>query len=168
MRLISFEIEERMKLLGYYQLIGGLIGLYVIIKWFANEPVLSGLKLLIYLLITSFFVLSIYCGNQLRKGDIKAIELSKWNQILQVIQFNISAVAFAYYSGINFSLGLVLTDKMTPDFLISLSGFAFHYTPNESNFSVMINIVPLVVIYLLDGLQAKIDLRSELLKIDED
>ena len=70
MRLISIEIEQRMKFLGYYQIIGGIVGLYMIISSFILVQAFGGLQFLFYFIAFGFFAFSIYSGNLLRTENI--------------------------------------------------------------------------------------------------
>lgn len=156
-----------MRALGYYQIAGGIYGVYAAIQLFIQESTLGGLTMLLYIFGFSLFGFSIYCGNLLRVANIKGINLSLWNQIIQVLQFSISSIAFGYFSGIRFSFGFDWSDRFIPDFALSLSGFSVGYNTNATtDFLLMINGFPLIIIYLLDKLEDKIEQRKKLIEPD--
>lgn len=168
MRILSFDIEDRMKGLGYYQIAGGLFGLYVTGRMFVQEPVLGGLQLLFYSIAGGLFAFSIYCGNRLRKSEIEGLRASTWNQILQVFQINIAAFGFSYYAGFRVAFGIQIGDRVIPDAAFSLSGFGLKYTPdNTSELSLLINLVPFLIVYWLDKLKNDIEARKALICTEE-
>ncbi|PWG82687.1 hypothetical protein [Pararcticibacter amylolyticus] len=167
MRLLSFDIEDRMKGIGYYEITGGLIGIFITIRMLAYEPALTGINLLLYLLAASLFCFSIYCGNLLRKSNIKGIKLSTWNQILQVFQIKISVGAFIYCSGINVGAGITAAnDRVLPELNLTLSTYLFQYTSEGGiNTSIIVNLFSLLIIYWLDKLANDIETRKLLMGI---
>lgn len=165
MKLLTIDIEDRMKILGFYQIAGGFYGLYGIIRPFVQEASLGGLMILFYALGFGLFGFSLYCGNLLRKGKLNGLKLSLWNQLLQVVQFSISAISFGYYSGIRLSIGFDWTNLFLPDWAFGLSGFEIRYALSETaNLFFIINLVPLIIIYLLNNLEEKIEQRKRIME----
>ncbi len=165
MKLITFDIEDRMKTLGFYQIAGGILGLFIILRVFIYETQLSGLGILLYALGFGLFTFSIYCGNLLRKGNIKGLKFSLWNQLLQLIQLSISSISFGYYSGIRFAIGFDWKDSFSSDFFLGVSGFNFSYFTNGTgDFSFALNFVPLMVIYSINSIENKIEQRKKLME----
>jgi len=168
MRLISIEIEQRMKFLGYYQIIGGIVGLYMIISSFILVQAFGGLQFLFYFIAFGLFAFSIYSGNLLRIENIKGIKYSNWVQISQVLQVSFIGFSFGYSSGIEFSLGFHLTEVFRPDASLNFSNFTIVYSPQDKGeFFMFINFVPLVLIYLLGDLEKKIEERKRLFAENE-
>jgi hypothetical protein len=163
MRLISIEIEQRMKFLGYYQILGGLLGTYIVISSFIRVQSLGGLQLLFYLMAIGLSTFSIYSGNLLRTEDIKGIKYSTWCQISQVLQMSFLGFTFGYSSGIEFALGFHLTEVFKTDFSLNYASFIIKYTFQDTGeFYMFVNFIPLVLIYLLGDLEKKIEERKRL------
>jgi hypothetical protein len=163
MRTLSFDTVDRMKYIGYYQMAGGILGLILFLRGFIYQQSLSGFIFLIYLIAFLLFSFSIYSGNLLRKGNIKGFSLSTWNQILQIVQFSISAIGFEYYSGIFFNIGFQWTEKFIPDFNLGLSGYVIRYAENNTNnIAVYINLIPLIIIYYIFKSENEIEERKQL------
>ncbi len=152
----TFKTEIQSNIIAYYQIIGGLYGLYGTVSIIAKAPIVSGLALLFYALMISLFALSIYSGNLLRIGKTKGITLSKWNQLAQVFQVNLLGVAFQYISGIGLSFGYAKTGDFIQFIYMNLSSFYIKYNLKEDDFYFYINIVPLVLFYFIEKIEAKI------------
>jgi len=165
MRLLSWNIEDRMKTLGYYQIIGGIIGIILTIRLLVYERTLSGLGILFYGGAIALFIYSMFCGNQLRKGNVKGLKLSTWNQVLQIIQFSIAAIGFEYYSGLLFNIGFHWTENFIPDMNFGISGWRFRYTESyTNNLSIYINLIPIIIIYYIGKIEDDIETRKQLIK----
>ncbi len=165
MRLLSFDIEDRMKSIGWYQIAGGVIGFYMVIVGLINEGTLTGVNFVLYSLAIILVSFSIYCGNLLRKKDMKGLNLSLWNQALQVIQIGVWAIGYAYYSGIRITFGFDWGETFNPDGTFGLSGFWFRYTPEEtSHLMIWINVVPILIIYWINKIENDIEERKQLME----
>jgi len=168
MRLLSGKIEDDMRYIGYYQLAGGFLGIILVFNSFIYERSLSGLTLVFYSIIFLLFGFSLYCGNLLRKGNIKGLSLTTYNQFLQLVQFFICGIGFTYYSGIAFSVGIQVKEKILPDFIITISEAKLSYINNGINHSsVYINFVPILIIYLIWRIESEIESRKELMESAE-
>lgn len=65
----------------------------------------------IFVIIILLYSFSIYSGyTLLTKNFEKGLDLSIYNQLIQVIGFGISGFTFEYFSGIFLSLGLNITN----------------------------------------------------------
>lgn len=165
MRLLSFDIEDRMRILGWYQIAGGVYGFYTLIVGLFREGPLTGAKFLLYILAFLLFSFSIYCGNLLRKANIKGLSLSNWNQALQILQIRVWAISFVYFAGIRAGLGFDWDETFSTDFSISLSGISLRYNPEEtSQLSIWLNIVPILVLYWIGQIENDIVERKELME----
>ena len=165
MRLLSFDIEDRMKSIGWYQIAGGVVGFYMVIAALIHEGTLTGGRFVLCFLAIILFSFSIYCGNLLRKADTKGLNLSLWNQALQVIQIGVWAIGYAYYSGIRIAFGFDWGETINPEGTLGLSGFGFRYTPEEtSHLMIWINVIPLLVIYWINKIENDIEERKQLIE----
>lgn len=156
MTQITLKNTIQLNLIAYYQILGGFYGLYSILYILANQPTLSGLGLIIYLLIIGLYTFSIYCGNLIRLRKLKGLELSKWSQLTQLFQFNILGVAFWYISGFGISIGYGKVDEFFQFVYLNFSSMYFKYNLKETeDFYFFINFVPLVVIFFIEKLERK-------------
>ncbi|WP_343534706.1 hypothetical protein [Pedobacter sp.] len=161
MKPTTFKTEILSNIIAYYQIIGGLYGLYGTVSLLAKEPTVSGLGLLFYTLMIALFSLSIYCGNLLRIGKTKGLALSKWNQLAQVIQINLLGVAFQYISGVGISFGYAKTGDFIQFIYMNVSSFYIKYNLKESEeFYFYINIIPLIIFYFIEKIEAKIKMEN--------
>jgi hypothetical protein len=96
------DIEKiKLQALSYYQIVGGIIGIGLVILSFAQANRITGLVVVIFAFAIGLFSFSIFCGQQLLKGNIKkGLKLSTINQILQIIHFTILGFRFNYIAGI--------------------------------------------------------------------
>ena len=166
MRLLSFDIEDRMKSIGWYQIAGGVYGICSVTYALIHEGTLTGFTFFLYALIYLLFGFSVYCGNLLRKADLKGLLLSQWNQALQVLQIGVWAISFFYYSGIRAAIGFDWGEKFSPDASISFSGAWFRYnTDDTSHLMIWINFVPIIIIYWINKIEKDIEDRKQLMEI---
>jgi hypothetical protein len=163
MRKLSFDTEDRMKSIGWYQILGGIYGLGVLLYLLIRTGTLRGTGFLLLALTIILFSFGIYSGNLLRKTDIRGLKLSTWNQALQILQIGVGAIVFEFYSGIRLSFGFEWRESFLPDGRISFSGFNFQYSQsNGSLLSFWINIIPIIVIYLIDKIEKDIEERKQI------
>jgi hypothetical protein len=163
MRHLSFDLEDRMKTLGWYQIVGAVVGFSLVAKQLMTVGGLTGGFFLAILIATALFSFSLYCGNLLRKANMKGLQLSVWNQALQVLQIGVSVITFEYYSGIKVAFGFNWDDVFKPDVRIELSGFYIRYGESISNLSIWINVIPLAIIYWINKIEYEIEARQQLM-----
>lgn len=166
MRLLSFDIESRMKSLGWYQIIGGILGICCLIYTLINTGTLTGSKFLLIVIAFLLFGFSIYCGNLLRKFDVHGLSLSMWNQVLQVLQFHVLAIGFYYCSGMGLLVGFDWGETFSPDGSFSLlpTLSLIYDTEDTSALSIWINFVPTAIIYWIVKIENDIEERKQLME----
>ena len=143
-------------LIAYYQIIGGFYGLYSIVTQLAKLQTVSGLGVIIHLIIIGLYSFSIFCGNLVRFKKQKGLQLTKWSQLSQLFQFNISGLAFWYISGFGVSIGYGKADDFIEFIYLNLSSMYFKYNLKEAeDFYFFINLIPLVIIFLVEKLERK-------------
>jgi len=109
---------KKLNILGYYQSIGGIVGLLFTLYILLNQSIINGPTVVLYLVALGLMTYSIYCGFLLIKKQYeKGINLSMINQALQIIGFGILGYSFKFTSG----LLLGLTVDFTNDFIIGLN-----------------------------------------------
>ena len=65
----------------------------------------AGLYFLILLLSIGLYCFSIFCGDRLLRRPALGIQLSIYNQILQIMIISVGGYAYKYISGLGFILG---------------------------------------------------------------
>ena len=89
---------------------GGVVGLLQC-AWYLVHPQSSAAGWsVIWLVMTSLYVLSLTAGYQLRKDTALGVQLSKLNHCFQFVTFSINGYAFQYIAGLGLRAGLDLTD----------------------------------------------------------
>jgi len=154
-----------MKALGWYQIVGAAIGLYCVAYLLLHQGTITGGNLLAFMIAVALYAFSLYCGNLLRKTNIKGLQLSTWNQALQVLQLTVWAFSFEYYSGVKLAFGFRWDEVFKPDISLSLSGFYIRYnTDSTSELSVWINVIPINIIYWIGKIENDIEQRKQIME----
>jgi hypothetical protein len=111
-----------LRLLAYYQIIGGVTGLlFSFIELFKMRPIFN-INLLIFLVIFLLFTYSIFCGFLILSGKIKSgLDNSLVNQLIQLINFSLFGLTFRYASGIILAIGIDHTNEFLFTFRLYLS-----------------------------------------------
>lgn len=150
------------KIIGFYQIIGGIIGLGLTGKLLLNSGVLFGQFLLFYLIAIFLFGYSIQSGNlilrknKLKKGLIYSIIL----QGLQLVTIAFNGNKYEFFSGargtlgIAFSQGLNLKIQAKTD--IIGSGFNLAINTSDKDCFMCINIIAIVILSLLINIYRKL------------
>jgi hypothetical protein len=143
--------DSKVKLLAYYQILGGLIGLLIEVYSLCDIP---DPHLLIALLVGILFVFSIYCGLVLLKGKLElGCKLSLINQIFQFIHFSLLGYTFKYVSGFMFDIGIDYTTDLNLVFDIVISTFEFSTSGSPDKVVIGLNITSVFVIYHIEQLR---------------
>ena len=158
------QVETEIKYLGYYQIIGGVIGIIVAVIAIVNSinaGFFSLVKFPIYFILCLPFVFSMYVGFRCIDKKPNRLRLSKWNQVLQVIGFGISGYGYTYIAGIQLGIGLDLTESYVFNYKLGLSMFQFNINQNAHLSFVMVNILALFLVYRIIQYQDFFDLERE-------
>lgn len=151
------KILKSVKLLAYYEIIGGVLGLLVL-SYFIFVTSSIQLPLLIALSIGAvFFLFSIFSGYQLLYGNLTtALNLSLITQMLQLISFAVSGYALLLVSGLMISVGLDLTNDFEVSSAFSLSQYDFSFNHEKELVIFRINLVALFSIYHIIKMKNKL------------
>lgn len=158
------QVETEIKYLGYYQIIGGVIGIIVAVMAVVNSinaGFFTLMKFPIYIFLCLPFVFSMYVGFRCIDRKPNRLKLSKWNQVLQVISFAIGGYGFTYFAGIHFGVGLDLTDNFVFNYKLGLSMFQFNINQNAHLSYVMVNLFALYLVYRIIRYEEFFDLEKE-------
>jgi len=166
--ILNNDIKSKIKGLAIYQIAGGIIGIGLTIWLIAQTVTITGLVILFFILAAGLYSFSIYCGQQLLKGQIKSgLKLSIINQALQVINFAVLGYAFKFVAGLILSIGINYTNDFKITFNFSLSEFQFNINSEKELVTVGFNVVAIYLVYFIDKLQQDIENRETLFKASQ-
>ena len=139
-----------LKILAYYQIAGGLLGIFFWVLMLLDIKSLTIPNLLLYIILFLFYSYSITCGYFILAGEIKkGLDHSFFNQLFQLINFSISGYAFKYVSGVILSVGIDHTHDFLIDFNASLSQSQLLINQHSEIVKIGFNIIAfLLVLYI--------------------
>lgn len=153
---LSKSIISKLKILGIYQIGGGIIGLGLTV-WVISGLTITTFPLIFILLIAVvLYVYSIYCGILLLKKNISGLKHSLINQLLQIINFSIFGFTFQYISGVFISAGLDLTDSLFLMFNFGVSQWQITINGNKEILILNFNVVALFLVFFIEKLRKEI------------
>jgi len=156
------KIYNRIEYLGYYQIIGGIIGILMILLSFYDKLNSNGFFLFSLSLFIALCGFLIYSGILLiRKKHLKGLNFSIFIQAIQII----SIVLLGYIFDFAVGLYLRLTIELTSDSIIGLDfGFAnWNLSRNanpdliEINFNLIAVVLLLFITNSIDRIKAERD-----------
>jgi hypothetical protein len=155
---LSKKSAIKLKVLAWYQIVGGITGLLLTIWLIAHTGQINGLMLLILLFATGLYGFSIYCGRLLMTTKyLTGFKLSLINQAIQILQFAMLGYAFWYASGLMFTLGIKVNNGFTFTFDFGLfSTYQISLATGETEFKLAINLVAIYAIYFIQNLRSTI------------
>jgi hypothetical protein len=158
--IYSKDISDKLKGLGIYQIIGGVIGLFITIKLILEQETFPILLLVLFLIPIVLYAYSIYCGILMLKLNEKGLFHSLINQYLQLINFSILGYMFQFVSGLYLSTGIDLTNLLKFKFNLGISSWQIIFNGEDENASISINLVALFLIIFIDKIKMKIKERK--------
>lgn len=136
------QVEKEIRILGYYQLIGGIIGIGTIALSFI------AIERIIFLVIMVLpFLLSIYAGTQCLRNKSNKLFISKINQTLQVISFSLGGFGFSYCAGVYLGIGIDTTNDFIFKFNFGLSTINFTINSLSETSFILTNLVAFYLVY---------------------
>jgi len=164
---------QKIKAIGWFQLIGGIVGLVFMVQLITRLATINGSAFLIVLTGLGLFSFSVYAGSlMIKKGNEKrAIILSIVNQSLQIFQFKILGFGLTYSTLLSFTIGYKPPEiEFHFDAFMLFSGTIL----NGDEFFIFINIIPVlicgVLLSLLDHVKSdipEIDALEEVKSMNE-
>ncbi len=145
--------------IAIYQMIGGILGIGLVGWLMLRTGQITGPILFILIFATFLFGLSIYSGNLLLRTNRhkEGLIYSSILQGLQIISFGIGGYAYEFFSGVNATVGINLTNGFEFIFSAALSTFTFNIN-SDVNYFIKINILAIIILAVL------IDIYEELYK----
>ena len=164
---LSPKIRNKLLFFGYYQIIGGIIGIGLISWLLFNLSSFKSLLLVIIIPAFLLFFFSMYCGNLLLRHRANGIKLSMLNQYLQLISFSISGYAYQYFSGLYISMGFDFTESLSFSFGLGVSSYKLNIDTDDPSIFIDFNFIALIVILMLDKLNKQIRDEQKMNLFDE-
>ena len=143
------------KLLAWYQITGGIIGICVWVISLIQTESISGIILFMLLAMISLYIFSIQAGRTLLQDRKKGLKLSLINQALQTIHFAVAGYSLQFVSGVGVTIGLDLTKdpSLKFNFLISTLVLSINYEKHIA--TLTFNIIAIYLIFYITRLQNK-------------
>lgn len=137
-------------ILAYYQIIGGVIGFYLITKILFQTQTINGILLFILLSAIGLYYFSIKSGSLLiRKEYKRGLIYSMIHQVIQIIGIGFGGSKFSYFSGSKFTVGISFTDGIHFKFDLGLfSQFNMSFNLDEKSYFIYVNILAVFVLYV--------------------
>jgi hypothetical protein len=143
----KIEKKKITKYIGYFEIIGGILGAFVILyTYFSGEDLntFGNLFLFLVFLMYSFVIVS---GALILQENPLGVKLSIISQFLQIFIFKIATISYKFIAGMFLSLGF---SGETVDFNFNLGSFthlSLSEYNNETEFSI--NFVAVLLLYWL-------------------
>jgi len=147
---IISRVRRNHKLLGYYFIVGGVLGLAVMFMAYAGIQQFILPLILILSVSVLFFAFSIYVGVKLVKNNLDASKLAFYVLIPQLIQIQILGIGFKFVSGFGLFCGLNMNSLLS-NFLFKFSPSAFlvHLNSDQQFFIFGFNLIAAMLLLFL-------------------
>jgi len=150
---------QKIKAIGWFQLLGGIVGIGFMVQFITRLPTINGSGFLVVLIGLGLFLFSAYVGGlMIKKGNEKrAIILSIVNQSLQIFQFQMLGFGLTYSTLLSFTIGY-----KPPEIELHFDAFMLYSGTilSGDEFFIFINVVPVlicgVLLSLLDNVKSDI------------
>lgn len=155
--------DTTIKVIGIYQIVGGIFGVGLIGWLMLRTEVINGPLLFILTLALFLFGYSIQSGNLLlQKSKLKkGLIFSSILQGLQIISIGLGKYSYEFYSGAKGTIGFEFGGGFKFNFGAALSSFNFTINSGEPEYFLMINILAIIILSIL------IDIYKERCKINQ-
>ena len=161
----------KIKIIGLFQIIGGIIGLGVFSWLAAVQQNVNLFLLLLYVFIVSLYGYSMFSGIMLFRNPATGLRLTLINQILQIFQISLLGYAYKYVSGFGFVVGFDITNNFIFNFNFEISSFLMHFDAGDETLFVKINILAILLAYysivLLERYQAIMNDKEAAINIQD-
>jgi len=156
---IPESIVKDLKIIGWYQITGGLTGLFKLVKGLVDGVQYSNADTALYSFVFILCSFSASCGWFCIRSNKKAIGFSFINLVLQSTVFSIGGISYCYLAGAYLLIGGSITDYFRIYFDFGLAKFQFFFgLKNQSDF-IAFNLPALVFLYWLYRLKKHVALE---------
>lgn len=156
---LSKSTRIRLKVLGWYQVVGAVFGILVSVFFLLSTGALNGLTLLLCGLALLMYCFSVYCGLLLIElKHQRGLPVTIVNQILQSFSIFIAGYGYFYLAGFDiiFKLQAAFPNiRYNLDFGLA-SKWEFDFKSDDHTFSIGVNLIAILLIYFCYRLQQKI------------
>ena len=160
---ISLKFDSQYKIFGFYQLFGGLIGLYLVFSSIYNLGFQSIPVIFLFIVMFLFYIYSTICGVLCLRKNEMALTLSYINQLLQIIGIGFAGYLYNYAAGIYFSLSFDLKNFSNFNFLNGISKMNLQFNTSSNSVMFEINLIAISLMIWIDKLKTKI--KNEVLNL---
>jgi hypothetical protein len=152
----SKQTSTKFKVLGIYQIAGGIIGL-ILTSWLIGQRhAFSIIVIMLFAIAIALYCYSIYCGTLLVMQKVAGLTHSLVNQFLQLVSFSIAGYIFQYTSGIFVSVGIDLTNSLSYKLDFGTSVWRLGFYTGADVFLINFNVTALYLIIFLDKFKKKV------------
>jgi len=160
------EIHNRIKYLGYYQIIGGIIGILMMILSIYDQLNSNGFFLFALFLFMSLCGFSIYSGILLlQKKYQKGLKFSVFTQAVQILSFVLLGYIFDFAIGIYLRLTVELTNDTIFGLDFGFTNWNLSRTANPDLIEINLNIVAIILLLFiskcLDRIKIELNKKSQ-------
>ncbi|MEO6980376.1 MAG: hypothetical protein ABI113_18435 [Mucilaginibacter sp.] len=152
---LSKKSKIKFKIFGWYQIIGGIVGVLLTLYLLALTDQLTGLMMILYLIAFGLYSFSIYSGRiLLGNNHERGLNLSILNQAMQVVSFTLLGYGFMYVSGMMFLVSIKAEAGVKINFNFSFtSTWHLYFKSDDSTNEFAINFLAIYLIYFADKLR---------------
>ncbi len=151
------KIYNRIEYLGYYQIVGGIIGILIMTFNIYDKLNSNGFFLFSMFLFFGLCAFSIYSGILLiRKKYLKGLNCSVFIQAIQILSFAILGYIFNYAIGFYTRLTVELTNDTIVGFDFGFVNWDFQRNANPDLIEINFNIIAIIVLSLIFKLKEQI------------
>lgn len=153
MKLRIKSTHTTLLVLGIYQVIGAVLGYYVIASVLLHTGEINGALLLIFLIAIGLYSLSLKAGSLLiRKEYKRGLVFSLVTQILQIISIGVGGYNYSFCSGSRLAAGFNFTDGFLFKFDLALtSRFNLSWNNGEELF-FFVNLLAVFLVYIISDI----------------
>ena len=151
-KTISSKTKIGYQILGYYQIIGGVIGILLNIYGFFTQLPVFGIVIIIPFVFFILYGFSIYCGAKCLKFEDNSLTISIYNQVFQILGFSIFGIVFNYVAGLNLDIYLDLSNSIQVNFKTGISNFKLYYNHDPHIIKVNLNLIAIGLIIFIEKL----------------
>ena len=157
-------------ILGLYQLLGGLLGVYLSLEIIQSIEFFSALISILLIIGFGLNIYSIFCGVLILFRYEQGLKLSRLNQYLQVLSFSIGGYSFTYVAGIYLSGAIDWSNKFKIDAKLGFSTWQITLNQYDGVNILFINVIAIILIISINKHLKKINaakLSEQLLNLGE-
>jgi len=138
-------------LLGFYQVVGGAIGLVLCLVGLGQFDTTNALIVGVMVGAILMYAYSVICGVFLLKVPTRLLRLrlSAVNQAVQVLVISSNSVTYKFVSGLAIIVGARTAPEMTLGLKFSLSSFLIHWGSANAEVFYGIDLIALILVVMI-------------------